>query len=63
MARYKNDPRIITARFESICAETHEIIKKGEECVYYPLSKSVFSSNSGQFKEYMEMQFDWDNGF
>jgi len=63
MAQYKNDPRVITARFDSTCKETGKTIKKGEECLYYPIGKSVFSLESDQHKEYKEIAADWDMGF
>ena len=49
---YKNDPRIINARFQSTCAETGTIIKKGEMCIYYPIEKKVFCMNSKQAYEF-----------
>ena len=56
-ARYKQDPRIITARFDSTCQETGKAIKKGQDCVYYPYNKSVFhmdSKQAGEFKSWQE---------
>ena len=63
MAQYKNDPRIILARFDSTCTETGITIKKGEECLYYPISKSVFSLESDQYQDYKEIAADWDMGY
>ena len=54
----KNDPRIITARFDSACAETGKRIKKGEDCVYYPSERKVYSMDSKQAEEFRSWQFD-----
>ena len=65
MARnyYKNDPRVITARFDSTCAETGQTIKKGDKCIYYPLTKKVFTMDSKQATEFYEYQHDLDMGY
>jgi hypothetical protein len=55
---YKNDPRIIKARFDSKCKETGKKIKKGDRCVYYPSSKSVYCMDSKQASEFKSWQFD-----
>lgn len=41
---YKHDPRWITARFTSSCAECGATIKRGEQAFYYPKTKRVFGS-------------------
>lgn len=56
--RYNNDPRQITARFNSFCAETGNEIKKGEQCIYYPASRQVFTLDSKQAQSFREQQFD-----
>ncbi len=56
--RKTREPRILTSRFESKCAETGKVIKKGETCVYYPSSKDVFHTSSKQYQEYKEMKDD-----
>jgi len=53
-----NDPRIITARFNSKCAETGNQINKGDECVYYPTSKQVFCMDSKQAADFRSWSFD-----
>lgn len=59
---YRNqDPVKIKARFQSRCAETGELIKKGEPCIYYPTSKKVFHPDSHQAKRFREQQFDNHN--
>jgi len=55
------DPRLIIAKFDSTCAETGQKIRKGERCVYYPASRSVFSMDSNQAEDYRlwKMDVDW----
>lgn len=60
---YNQDPRVITAKFESNCAETGEVIKKGEECVFYPKNKQAFKMDSEQAQEYREYMQDLDMGY
>ena len=51
---YQNqDPRIIVARFNSQCHETGKSISKGQECLYYPNGRKVFSLDSEQHCEYL----------
>jgi len=54
----KNDPRIITARFNSVCAETGRAILTGDPCVYYPIGKKVYCWDSKQAQEFRDFQFD-----
>lgn len=72
MRRRRNftpDPRIIIARFDSKCAETGEIIKKGERCLYYPIGRKVYKledANGNDTKQYYEyknwkMDTEWLN--
>ncbi len=60
MKRYSNDPRIITARYDSLCAETGRPIRKGETCIYYPLAGQVFCEDSKQAETFRSEQFDRD---
>ena len=55
---YSQDPKEITARFNSKCAETGKAINKGDPCIYYPLSKKVFHIDSKQADEYRSYMFD-----
>jgi len=56
---YQNqDPRIITCKFDSICKESGKPIKKGEQALYYPLSKSIFSLDTKQAQEFRQWKFD-----
>lgn len=52
MNRFKNDPREMTARFDSVCAETGKKIKKGEQFVYYPSDKTAYHVDSKQAAEF-----------
>jgi hypothetical protein len=58
-----NDPRIIACKFESVCTETGEVLKKGTRAIYYPASKAVFSLDSSQAQEFREWKVDIDNGY
>ena len=51
-------PYEITARFDSVCAETGKPIKKGDWCIYYPFSKKVYHPDSKQASEYRAWRFD-----
>ena len=43
---YRNDPREITARFDSFCPETGKTIKKGEHAWYYPRERKAYHVDS-----------------
>jgi len=58
--RMTNDPREITARFDSKCAETGTQIKKGDPCIYYPIGKQVFHPSSQQAQTFYGWKFDCD---
>ena len=53
----RNDPRFITARFDSVCQETRLQIKKGQEAVYYPLSRKCYHAESKAADEVRGLQF------
>lgn len=59
----RNDPYEIKARFESRCAETGKIIKKGDSCIYYPLVKKVYSMDSKTAYEYRNWRADLAQGY
>ena len=67
MSRYKkvwrNEPREIKAKFKSICSETGTEIKKGDNCIYYPIGKKVFSLQSKQATDFFNMKFDDSIGY
>jgi len=50
MARYSNDPRWITARFDSKCANLHcsTPVRKGQQTYYYPLVKATYCQSCGK---------------
>lgn len=60
----RDDPREITARFDSVCAESGKVIKAGEQCIYYPKGKRVYhieSAQAGQFFGWLEdLAMGWD---
>jgi hypothetical protein len=58
MPRFSKDPRVITAKFDSVCKETGKAIKKGDECLYYPLSKDVFCLESNEYVSYCNWKMD-----
>ena len=60
---YNADPRMITAKFDTTCAETGKPIKKGESCIYYPKTKQCYSLSSKQAKEFREYMSDLDMGY
>ena len=55
---YGNEPHIIKARFNSTCAETGKAIKKGTECLYFPVGKKVFGLDTKEASRFREQQFD-----
>lgn len=59
----KSDPRIIIAKFDSKCNETGKVIKKGQECIYYPLNKKVYCIDSKTAQDFRECKADWDQGY
>ena len=65
MARryYNNDPRVIKARFDSVCKETGKPIKRGEYCIYYPTGKAVYHNESKQAQAFREWQEDIAMGY
>ena len=62
MAQYTRDPRVMTSRFDTVCAETGKPIKKGEDCVYYPAAKKVYRMDSNQAEEYRKWKANTDKG-
>lgn len=46
MKSYRNDPRDLVARFDSICPETGKPIHTGDRCVYFPSSKKAYHMTS-----------------
>ncbi len=50
--RKNNEPRVIEAKYESICAETGDKILRGESCLYYPAMRKVYSLASNTYARY-----------
>jgi hypothetical protein len=57
---YRNDPRTITAKFDSTCAETGAVIRKGDTCVYYPSNRKVYHVDSNTAAQFRSESFDMD---
>lgn len=55
---YRDDPRYIFARYPGQCAETGKTIEKGQECIYYPATKKIFSLDSKQATEFRKWKQD-----
>jgi hypothetical protein len=51
-SRYSNDPKIMNARFNSVCPETGKQIKKGEKMVYFPSAKKAYHIDSRSAREW-----------
>jgi hypothetical protein len=39
---YANDPRWIKVKFASKCSRCSVVLRKGDDALYFPLSKSLF---------------------
>ena len=66
MRSYRNcdrDPRIITAKYDSKCAETGALIRKGAECLYYSATKTVYALDTKQASDWKAWQADLAMGF
>lgn len=58
MRHRNNDPRILNARFKGVCKETGKTIQKGQQCLYEPLTRSVYHMDSKRAQEWNEIQMD-----
>jgi hypothetical protein len=58
MKRYNTEPYELRAKYDGKCAETGKPIKRGEYCIYYPISKKVFHVDSKQATEFRNMKMD-----
>jgi len=45
---YKNDPRMITAKFSSACSKCGSTIKKGISIYYWPSDRKVYCEKCGE---------------
>ena len=66
----KNDPYETTSRFESICCESGEKIKKGDNIICWPSypKTKVYKIGSApkaeqEFREFQVLSFEEDNGY
>lgn len=57
------DPRIITLKYDTTCAETGKPIKTGEKAIYYPRTKDFFCMDSKQAQEFHGWKQDMDMGY
>ena len=64
----KNDPRVITAKFESTCSESGRKIRKGDAVIYWPSDRTVYAVGYApkaekEYREFQSLAFEEDNGF
>ena len=45
---YKNDPRMITAKFNSVCSKCGCSIKKGTQIYYWPSDRKAYCEKCGE---------------
>ena len=58
MRRYASKkPYFTTARFDSVCAETGERIKKGDEIAYFPDERKAYSASSKAAEQVRALNF------
>lgn len=62
------DPREMSARFKSTCAESGQTIKPGDRIIYYPNGKHAYLIGHAPkaeqaFREFQSLAFEEDNGF
>ena len=50
-------PRWIKARFDSKCPETGKIIKKGQDCIYYPAERKAYHETSRAAEHVRGLEF------
>ena len=58
--KMRNDPRVLRSRFDTRCAESGKRIKKGDECIYYPIDRKVYHLDSKQATEFRNWKMDVD---
>lgn len=68
MPKYARDPREMTARFDSTCAESGELIRKGDKIIYYPNGRKAFKVGSApkaeaEFQKALCLMAEEDYGF
>jgi len=62
MTSYKDDPRSITAKFESTCSKCGVKISKGDVIYYWPKGKKVMCAACGEpeYRQFLSMAADED---
>ena len=62
MSQYRNDPRQITAKFSSSCHSCGKKIEKGEQIIYWPLTKKAghLRCDEADFRKSLESFEDED---
>jgi hypothetical protein len=55
-------PYFTSARFDGLCAETGQAIRKGDRVAYYPSTGKVFADSSKQADELRGQQFATAHG-
>jgi len=45
---YKNDPRMLTAKFNSVCSKCGCSIKKGTQIYYWPSDRKAYCEKCGE---------------
>lgn len=59
----RRDPFEMTAKYAGKCAETGQPIAKGDTCIYYPSSKSVYHKDSKTAKDFYTWMADRGLGY
>lgn len=59
---YKNDPRMITAKFSSSCSKCGCTIKKGTSIYYWPSDRKVYCEKCGEapYRQFQSSAADED---
>jgi endogenous inhibitor of DNA gyrase (YacG/DUF329 family) len=48
MKHYNNDPKQMTAKFNSTCPTCQKRIKKGDNIYYWPIEKKAYCADCGE---------------
>ena len=66
MAKYKSDPRWISAKFDGSCARCKRVIRRGERAFYYPQDRSLYceqeSCGQAANRDFSGRVFDEEHG-
>ena len=62
MSQYRNDPRMITAKFSSNCSKCKTKLVKGTSIYYWPSSREVFCTRCGEgpYRQFLSSAADED---